>query len=88
MKLEEANNHQNEFKSKLNKKKNVRFKSWEWKSAMQDMKMLYNARNKVVKLFDDYFTIVSEFKYKTIHGEGSKTLTPKQILWRLQIARA
>ena len=47
---------------------------------MQDMKMLYNARNKVVKLFDDYFTIVSEFKYKTIHGEGSKTLTPKQIL--------
>ena len=30
--------------------------------------------------------MVSEAKYKSIHGEGLKILTPKQILQRLPIA--
>ena len=33
-------------------------------------------------------TIASEAKYKTIHAEGSKIFTPKQMLWRLPIALA
>ena len=32
--------------------------------------------------------MVSEAKYKSIHGEGLKILTPKQILQRLPIALA
>ena len=39
-------------------------------------------------MFDDYFRIVSEAKYKTKYGEGLKILTPKQILQRLPIALA
>ena len=50
--------------------------------------MFYNAQNKVVKLYDDYSTIASEVKYKTIHGEGSKILIPKHMLRRLPIALA
>ena len=30
--------------------------------------------------------MVSEVKYKSIHGEGLKILTPKQILQRLPVA--
>ena len=48
--------------------------------------MVYDAQEKIVKLFDDYSTIASEAKYKTIHGEGIKILTPKQMLRRLPIA--
>ena len=49
---------------------------------------MHNAQNNVVKLLDDYSTIPSEAKYKTIHGEEMKILTPKQILERLPIATA
>ena len=38
--------------------------------------------------YNDYTRMVSEAKYKSIHGEGLKTLTPKQMLWRLPIALA
>ena len=31
--------------------------------------MLYKLREPVIKLFDDYSSIVSEAKYKTIHGK-------------------
>ena len=56
-----------------------RFKSEKQKSTIQDcdwlmqinrsiflktFEMLYSARNKVIKLFDDYSTIVFEAKYK------------------------
>ena len=37
--------------------------------ALQNIDMLYNAQEKVIKLFDDYSTIASETKYKTIHRE-------------------
>ena len=30
--------------------------------------------------------MVSEAKYKSVHGEGLKILTPKQMLQRLKIA--
>ena len=50
--------------------------------------MLYESREAVIKLFNDYFLIMSEAKYKARHGEGLKILTPKQILQKLQIAFA
>ena len=40
----------------------------------------------VVKFFDDYFSLLSGAKFKAIHGEGLKILTPKPMLQRLPIA--
>ena len=48
--------------------------------------MLYKAQEKLIKIFDDYSKMVSESKYKSIHGEELKILTPKQMLQRLPIA--
>ena len=50
--------------------------------------MLCKSREAVIKLFNDYSLIISEAKYKSIHGEGLEILTPKQILQRLPIALA
>ena len=50
--------------------------------------MLYKARNKVIKFFDDYSSIVSETKLKPINGTRLKILTPKQMLQRLSTALA
>ena len=52
------------------------------------MKFLYKSRQAIIKLFKDYFSIVSEVKYEMKYGEGIKILTPKQILQRLPIALA
>ena len=32
-------------------------------------KMLYESRETVIKLFNDYFSILFEAKYKRIHGK-------------------
>ena len=50
--------------------------------------MLYKSREAVIKLFNNYSSIMSEAKYKTKIGEGLKILTPKQMLRRLPIAFA
>ena len=50
--------------------------------------MFYKVWNKVIKLFDDCSASISQAKYKTIHGEGIKIITPKQVLQRLPIALA
>ena len=50
--------------------------------------MLYESREAVIKLFNDYSSIAYEAKYKSIHGEELKILTPKQMLQRLTIALA
>ena len=46
---------------------------------------LYNAQKGVTKWLDNYSTIASEAKYKTIHGKGLKILTPKQMLQQLPL---
>ena len=61
-------------------------KSEQQKSTINDFKMFYKARKKVIKLFDDYTTIVSKAKHKAKHGKGLKILAPKQMLQRLPIA--
>ena len=50
--------------------------------------MFYKAKKKVIKLFDDYITIVFKAKYEVKHRKGLKILTPKQLLEILPIALA
>ena len=50
--------------------------------------MLYKARNKAIKFYDDYSSIMSEAKYRATKGTGLKILTPQQMLQRLPIALA
>ena len=38
--------------------------------------MLYKARNKAIKLFDDYSLMMAEAKTKATKGTGLKILTP------------
>ena len=52
------------------------------------MKVLYESQEAVIKLFNDYSSVVYEAKHKTEYGKGLKILTPKQMLQRLSIALA
>ena len=45
-------------------------------------------RESVIKLFDDYSSMVSEAELKATKETGLKILTPKQMLQRLPIALA
>ena len=54
----------------------------------KNIKDLYNSRDKVIKLYNDYAQIISEAMYKTKQGTRLKIITPKQMLQRLQIAVA
>ena len=86
MNLEDAKELQNIFKSNLNKISKARFKSIEQKRALENIKLLYESRQAVIKLFNDYSSIASEAKHKVKYGEGLKILNPKQMLQRLPIA--
>ena len=67
MKLEEGKKLHNVFKSNLNEISRETFKSDEQKMTLKNTKLLYKSRDAVIKLFNDYSSIVSEGKYKTIH---------------------
>ena len=69
IKLEEAKKMLGVFKSNLNEISRARNKSEEQKSAIENIKLLYEAREAFIKLFKDYSSIISEVKYKTIHGK-------------------
>ena len=43
---------------------------------MYNIEMLYKARNEAIKLYDDYFLMVSEAKIKATKGTALKILTP------------
>ena len=58
---------QNVFKSNLNEISRVTNNSKEQKMRLKKIKLLYESREAVIKLFNDYSSIVSEVKYKTIH---------------------
>ena len=88
--LEKAGEEQKEFKSKLNKIVKGRKKSEEQIGAINNIKKLYESRG-VIKLFEQYYRIISKAKYKIKYGESLKILTPKtpkQVLKRLPIALA
>ena len=53
--------------------------------------MLFKARNEAIKLYNDYFSMISDAKTQAIEeekqiGTGLKILTPKQMLQRLPVA--
>ena len=50
--------------------------------------MFYKARNKAIKFYDDYSSMMSEAKAKATKGTGLKILTTKQMHQRLPIALA
>ena len=85
--LEKLEEKQNELKSELIKIVKGSKKSDDQK-CKKNIKTLYDSRERVSKLIDDYFRIVSEAKFKIKYGEGLKILTPIQMLQRLSIALA
>ena len=52
------------------------------------MHNIYKARNKAIKFYDDYSSMMSDAKYRATKGTGIKILAPKQMLQRLTIALA
>ena len=58
------------FKPNLNVISRGRYKSEEQKSALEYIKFIYESREVVIKLFNDYSSIASEAKYKKIHGKS------------------
>ena len=64
MKLEDAKELQNIFKSNLKKISKWRFKSKEGKSTLENIELLYESWQAVIKLFNDYSSILSEAKNK------------------------
>ena len=47
---------------------------------MYNIESLYKARNKVLKFYDGYSSMISEPKLKATKGTRLKILTPKQML--------
>ena len=58
------------------------------KNVIKAVKTLYEPRQNVIKLFDNYSRMVSEAKYKAKRGKELKILGHKQMLQRLSIALA
>ena len=76
------------MKPDFNKISRGRFKSKEQKSASEKTKWLYKSQAAVIKLFNDYSSIISEAKHKAKYGKVLKILTSKQMFQRLPIALA
>ena len=74
MNLEEGKKLRSVFKSNLNKILTRRYKSEEQKMTLKNIKLLYESRDAVIKLFNDYSSIASKAKYKTIHGKGIRSM--------------
>ena len=66
VKLEEPKQLQNAFKSNLNEISKWWYKSEEQKRALENIKLLYKSQEAVIRLFNNYSSIVSEAKYKTL----------------------
>ena len=65
---------QEEFRSEINKvlKENSNYKSEDQISTIKNIKNLYGGQEKVFKFYNDNTRMVSEAKYKSIHGKGLK----------------
>ena len=58
------------------------------KDAIERIRVLYDSRQKIINLFNDYAKIISEAMQKTKQRRELKILTPKQMHQRLPIALA
>ena len=88
--LEDVEKEQIKLKSDLAR---IKQGPWKYKSTEQtqticNIENLYNSREEVVKIFNDYAKNMSKSIYESKQGTGLKILTPKQILQRLPIALA
>ena len=81
VKLEKAEKNQKQFKLDLIEltKGNPKKKSEDQIKTMKYIKNLYESREKVIKLYNDYAKIRSEAKHNVKNGTGLKMLTPKQV---------
>ena len=70
IKLEQTRKLHNALKSNLNKISRGRKKSRKQKSALKNIKVLFESWEAVIKLFNGYSLIIFEANYKTIHGKG------------------
>ena len=67
------------FKSELIEIVRGGHKSREQGSAIENIKILYESREKVISCFADYSAFESEAKYEPIYGKRLKILDSKQI---------
>ena len=88
IKLAKAEKDQKQFKSDLNEitRGNPNKKSADQIKIIENIKNVYNSRQKVINLFNDYTKIIFQTMYKTKQGIWFKISTPKQMLQRLPIA--
>ena len=92
--LEMAEEYQEKFKREFSQTKsgNPKHKSEMQLYIIRNVKNLYDSRQKIIDLFNNYSKIKSESIYRSKddqnEGGGLKILSPKQILQRLPIALA
>ena len=92
--LEMAEEDQEKFKREFGQIKsgNPKHKSEMQLYTIKNVKNLYDSRQKIIDLFNNYSKIKSEFIYSSkqneTKGKRLKILTPKQMLQRLPIALA
>ena len=90
--MADVKHNQKRFKYYLGEIKKGAKKSKEQKNTVNNIEMLYKARNEATKFYNDYSLMMSEAKTKAkqneTKGTGLKMLTPKQMLQRLPIALA
>ena len=88
--LEDVEKEQTELKRDLGRinQGDPKDKSQEQKKVINNIKNLYNSREKVVQIFNDYAKNMSKSICKSKQGTGVKILPPNQMLKRLPIALA
>ena len=88
--LEDVEKEQIKLKSDLGriKQENSKNKSPEQVKTINNIENLYNSREEVIKMFNDYAKNMSRNIYESKQGEGLQILTPKQVLQSLSIALA
>ena len=68
--------------------RNSTYKDEVQSDTIENIRNLYNSRQTIIDLFNDYTKIISEAKYKAKYGEGLEILTSKEMLQILPIALA
>ena len=88
--LQKAEENQNKFKSNLGEitSGNPKHKGKYQLDALENIRNLYDSRQKVINFFNRYAKIRPKAMYEIKHGTGLKILTSKQMLQRLPIALA
>ena len=88
--LEVAEKDQIKFKSDLGhiRQGNPKNRSEEQNNVINNVTNLYESREKVIQMFNNYAKDMSRNIYESKQGTGLKILTPKQMLLRLPIALA